>query len=70
MVRGLLAPTLTAVLRTATFLFGLVVVPVWLFFVLKDRERFPAAVAGALRPRGGPMPKTSWRCWLESAADG
>ena len=56
--RGLLAPTLTAVLRTATFLFGLVVVPVWLFFVLKDRERFPAAVAGALPP--------SWRADAEN----
>jgi predicted PurR-regulated permease PerM len=48
--RALLAPTLTAVLRTATFVLGLIVVPVWLFFVLKDRERFPAAVAGALPP--------------------
>jgi predicted PurR-regulated permease PerM len=48
--RGLLAPTLTAVLRTATFVLGLIVVPVWLFFVLKDRERFPLAVAGALPP--------------------
>jgi predicted PurR-regulated permease PerM len=56
--RGLLAPTLTAVLRTATFVFGLIVVPVWLFFVLKDRERFPAAVAGALPP--------SWRADAEN----
>jgi predicted PurR-regulated permease PerM len=48
--RGLLAPTLTAVLRTATFVLGLIVVPVWLFFVLKDRERLPGAVAGALPP--------------------
>jgi predicted PurR-regulated permease PerM len=52
-VRGLLAPTLTAVLRAATFIFGLVVIPVWLFFVLKDREGFPRSVAGALPP--------SWR---------
>jgi predicted PurR-regulated permease PerM len=56
--RGLLAPTLTAVLRTATFVLGLIVVPVWLFFVLKDRERFPAAVAGALPP--------SWRADAEN----
>jgi predicted PurR-regulated permease PerM len=56
--RGLLAPTLTAVLRTATFALGLIVVPVWLFFVLKDRERFPAAVAGALPP--------SWRADAEN----
>lgn len=53
LVRGLLAPTLTAVLRAATFILGLVVVPVWLFFVLKDRERFSRSVAGALPP--------SWR---------
>jgi predicted PurR-regulated permease PerM len=56
--RGLLAPTLTAVLRTATFVLGLIVVPVWLFFVLKDRERFPPAVAGALPP--------SWRADAEN----
>jgi predicted PurR-regulated permease PerM len=56
--RALLAPTLTAVLRTATFVLGLIVVPVWLFFVLKDRARFPAAVAGALPP--------SWRADAEN----
>ena len=53
LVRGLLAPTLTAVLRAATFVLGLVVVPVWLFFVLKDRAGFSRTVAGALPP--------SWR---------
>ena len=53
LVRGLLAPTLTAVLRAATFVLGLVVVPVWLFFVLKDRAGFSRSVAGALPP--------SWR---------
>jgi len=53
LLRGLLAPTINAIVRAATFIFGLVVVPVWLFFVLKDRERFPRAVAGALPP--------SWR---------
>ncbi len=47
---GLLAPTLTALLRAATFLLGLVVIPVWLFFVLKDREGFSRAVAGAMPP--------------------
>ena len=52
-VRGLLAPTLTAVLRAATFILGLVVIPVWLFFVLKDRGGFSRSVAGALPP--------SWR---------
>ena len=29
---------------------GLIIVPVWLFFVLKDREQFSRAVAGALPP--------------------
>lgn len=53
LVRGLLAPTLTAVLRAATFVLGLIVIPVWLFFVLKDREGFTRSVAGALPP--------SWR---------
>ena len=48
--RGLLAPTLNAVVRAATFIIGLIVVPVWLFFVLKDRDRFSRSVAGALPP--------------------
>ena len=47
-LRALLAPTLTAVLRAATFILGLVVIPVWLFYVLKDREGFSRSVAGAL----------------------
>jgi predicted PurR-regulated permease PerM len=54
LARGLLAPTLNAVLRAATFVLGLVVVPVWLFFVLKDRDRFPRTVAGALPPAWRP----------------
>jgi predicted PurR-regulated permease PerM len=49
-VAGLLAPTINAVVRAATFLLGLVVIPVWLFFVLKDRERFSRAVAAAMPP--------------------
>ncbi len=55
---GLLAPTINAVLRAATFLFGLVVVPVWLFYVLKDRESFSRAVASAMPP--------SWRADTEN----
>src|SRR5688572_12229052 len=55
---GLLAPTLTALLRAATFLLGLVVIPVWLFFVLKDREGFSRSVAGAMPP--------SWRADVEN----
>ena len=48
LLRGLLAPTVTALLRAATFVMGLVVIPVWLFYVLKDRERFGGAVAAAV----------------------
>jgi predicted PurR-regulated permease PerM len=50
LLRGLLAPTLNAVLRAATFIVGLIVIPVWLFFVLKDREGFSRSVAGAMPP--------------------
>jgi predicted PurR-regulated permease PerM len=53
LLRGLLAPTVSAIVRAATFVLGLVVVPVWLFFVLKDREGFTRNVAGAVPP--------SWR---------
>src|SRR5687768_11029664 len=47
---GLLAPTINALVRAATFVFGLVVVPVWLFYVLKDRESFSRSVASAMPP--------------------
>jgi predicted PurR-regulated permease PerM len=47
-IRQILGPAVSTVLRTAGFVVGLVVIPVWLFFVLKDRERLPAAVEGAL----------------------
>jgi predicted PurR-regulated permease PerM len=58
LLSGLLAPTLNALVRVATFILGLVVVPVWLFFTLKDREGFSKAVAGALPP--------SWRADAEN----
>lgn len=54
LIQGLLAPTVAALLRAATFVLGLVVVPVWLFFVLKDREGLPHAVAGSLPPTWRP----------------
>jgi predicted PurR-regulated permease PerM len=54
LLRGLLAPTLNAVVRAATFVLGLIIVPVWLFFVLKDREGFSRNVAGALPPTWRP----------------
>ncbi len=47
-LRLVIGPTLGTLLRTVTFVFGLIVVPVWLFFVLKDREGLPAAIAGAM----------------------
>lgn len=50
LLRQLLAPTINALVRAATFVLGLVIVPVWLFFVLKDREQFSRAVTGALPP--------------------
>lgn len=50
-LRQILGPAVSTVLRTAGFVVGLIVIPVWLFYVLKDRERFPRAVAGALPER-------------------
>jgi predicted PurR-regulated permease PerM len=50
-IRQILGPAVSTVLRTAGFVVGLVVIPIWLFFVLKDRERLPAAVEGSL-PEG------------------
>jgi predicted PurR-regulated permease PerM len=47
-VRQILGPAVSTILRAAGFIVGLVVIPVWLFFVLKDRERLPAAVEGGL----------------------
>jgi predicted PurR-regulated permease PerM len=47
-IRGLTGPLINTLLRTATFVIGLVIVPIWLFFVLKDRPRLPDAVAGAM----------------------
>jgi predicted PurR-regulated permease PerM len=50
LIGAILAPTLSAIVRTATFILGLVVVPVWLFFVLKDREAFARVVGAAMPP--------------------
>jgi predicted PurR-regulated permease PerM len=47
-VRAILGPAFSTVLRTAAFLLGLIVIPVWLFFVLKDREGLPRSVRRAL----------------------
>ena len=53
LLTALLAPTVSVIVRAASFVVGLVVVPVWLFYVLKDRERFTSSVSGGLPP--------SWR---------
>ena len=53
-LQAIAGPLVTQVVRTATFVFGLVIIPIWLFFVLKDREAFPRAVAGALPPTWRP----------------
>ncbi len=49
-VQAIAGPVVETLVRAATFILGLVIVPVWLFFVLKDRERFPGAVQAALPP--------------------
>ena len=58
LIGAILAPTFAAILRTAAFVLGLVVVPVWLFFVLKDREAFTRVVGSAMPP--------SWRPDVEN----
>ncbi|MEX1072247.1 MAG: AI-2E family transporter, partial [Chloroflexota bacterium] len=52
-IREFLGPAVGTLLRTVGFVIGLVVIPVWLFYVLRDRERLPDAVAAAVPP--------SWR---------
>ncbi|HEY7332730.1 MAG TPA: AI-2E family transporter [Candidatus Limnocylindria bacterium] len=47
-VRSILGPAFSTLLRTAGFILGLIVIPVWLFFVLKDREGLPRSVRRAL----------------------
>jgi predicted PurR-regulated permease PerM len=47
-IRDFLGPAVGTLLRTVGFIVGLVVIPVWLFFVLRDRERLPGAVAAAV----------------------
>ena len=47
-VRDFLGPAVGTLVRTVGFIVGLVVIPVWLFFVLRDRERLPSALAAAV----------------------
>ncbi|HEV7199380.1 MAG TPA: AI-2E family transporter [Candidatus Limnocylindria bacterium] len=44
LLEAIVGPLLSFVARTAGFIVGLVVVPVWLLYVLKDRERLPDGV--------------------------
>ena len=56
-IREILGPAMSTVLRTAGFVVGLVVIPVWLFFVLKDRERLPGGGRARLPEAGGRTPR-------------
>jgi predicted PurR-regulated permease PerM len=49
-LRDFLGPAVGTLLRTVGFIVGLVVIPVWLFFVLRDRDRLAPAIAAALPP--------------------
>jgi predicted PurR-regulated permease PerM len=42
-LEAIVGPLLSLIARTAGFIVGLVVIPVWLLYVLKDRERMPDA---------------------------
>jgi predicted PurR-regulated permease PerM len=44
LLEAIVGPLLSFIARTAGFIVGLVVVPVWLLYVLKDRERLPDGV--------------------------
>jgi predicted PurR-regulated permease PerM len=48
LLEAIVGPLLSVIARTAGFVIGLVVVPVWLLYVLKDRERLPAGLLGLL----------------------
>lgn len=44
LLEAIVGPLLSVIARTAGFIVGLVVVPVWVLYVLKDRERLPGGV--------------------------
>jgi predicted PurR-regulated permease PerM len=44
LLEAIVGPLLSFIARTAGFIVGLVVVPVWLLYVLKDRERLPDGI--------------------------
>jgi predicted PurR-regulated permease PerM len=43
LLEAVVGPLLSLIARTAGFIVGLVIIPVWLLYVLKDRERLPEA---------------------------
>jgi predicted PurR-regulated permease PerM len=53
LLEAIVGPLLSLIARTAGFIVGLVVIPVWLLYVLKDREKLPDGVLRFLPP--------SWR---------
>lgn len=48
LLEAIVGPLLSLIARAAGFVIGLVVVPVWLLYVLKDRERLPDGILGLL----------------------
>ena len=56
LLEAIVGPLLSVIARTAGFVVGLVLIPVWLLYVLKDRERLPDGLLGLLpatwRPDG------------------
>jgi predicted PurR-regulated permease PerM len=44
LLEAIVGPLLSLIARTAGFIVGLVVIPVWLLYVLKDRERLPDGI--------------------------
>ena len=48
LLEAIVGPLLNFIARTAGFIVGLVVIPVWLLYVLKDRERLPDGILGML----------------------
>lgn len=59
LLETIVGPLLSVIARAAGFLVGLVIIPVWLLYVLKDRERLPDGILGML-PTG----------WRPDAANG
>ena len=60
-----LLPVLTGVTSIVGGLFAYVILPVWVFYVLKDRVALTRSSTGASRPRGG---STCGRSCASSAA--